>query len=74
MWIIFIVVRGTHIHALSLRINISFRINTIFIGIFYGFIIKNCFWKAHITRNVICRKIKVSEIYVIEIVFILESS
>jgi len=62
MWIIF--VRGTHIHTLSLRINLSFRINTIFIGIFYGFIIKNCFWKAHITGNAICRKIKVSEIYV----------
>ena len=64
---------GVHIHALSLRINLSFRINTIFIGIFYGFIIKNCFWKAHITGNAICRKIKVRDLC-IEIIFILEPS
>jgi len=34
IWIIFIVC-SEHIYALSLRINLSFRINTIFIGIFY---------------------------------------
>jgi len=61
MWIIFVICSG---HTLSVRINLSFRINTIFIGIFYGFIMKNCFWKVYIIRNaMICRKIKVSEIY-----------
>ena len=62
MWIIF--VRGTHIHILSLRINLFFRINTIFIGIFYGFIIKNAFGKHTSLEIAICRKIKISEIYV----------
>jgi len=59
MWIIF-VVRSEHTHALFLRINLSFRINTKFIGIFY-FYHKKLLWKAHITRNAIYRKIKVSE-------------
>ena len=48
MWIIFVVCSG-HVHALSLQINLSFKINTTFIEIFYDFIIKKLLYRKHIS-------------------------
>jgi len=73
MWIIFVVCSGYTLYPCE---YLSFRINTTFIEIFVSSskIGKYIFWKVYITRNAICRKIKVSDIYVQKIVFILESS
>ena len=60
MWLI---ICSGYRHTCFILGNLSFRINTTFIEIFYSFIIKNCFWKAHTIRNAICRKIEISEIY-----------